>query len=191
MSEKLYKVLNKDGSARMGVGKWHLPNGDEAGEWMAPIEGELIPCGNGYHLCKPSHLLGWLGPAIFEAEYRGEMREVEDKVVVREARLLRHVGAWNDKTARLFAADCAEHMLHVFETRFPNDHRPRKAIEATRAYAHGAINADAAYAYAAAADAARAAHAAAVYAAAADGAAYGKERQWQTKRLFYYLEGGE
>jgi len=33
---------------------------------------------------------------------------------------------------RLFAADCAERVLHIFENEYPNDKRPRKAIEVAR-----------------------------------------------------------
>lgn len=37
----------------------------------------------------------------------------------------------------LWAADCAEHVLHLFETQAPTDPRPREAIGATRAWARG------------------------------------------------------
>ncbi|WP_415785982.1 putative immunity protein [Deinococcus saxicola] len=36
----------------------------------------------------------------------------------------------------LWAADCAAHVLEAFEARHPQDDRPRKAIEAARAWAH-------------------------------------------------------
>ncbi|MDR1570362.1 MAG: hypothetical protein LBS72_07740 [Oscillospiraceae bacterium] len=39
----------------------------------------------------------------------------------------------------LWAADCAEHVLHIFEDSCPNDDRPRRAIEATRAWVNGEI----------------------------------------------------
>ena len=39
----------------------------------------------------------------------------------------------------LWAADCAEHVLHHFESVQPADPRPRQAIEQTRAWAHGEI----------------------------------------------------
>ena len=45
-----------------------------------------------------------------------------------------------DKEIRLFAADCAELVLHIFEKEYPNDDRPRKAIQAARDYANGLIN---------------------------------------------------
>jgi hypothetical protein len=44
-----------------------------------------------------------------------------------------------DKEIRLFAADCAESVLHVYEKQYPNDYRPRKAIQAARDYANGVI----------------------------------------------------
>jgi hypothetical protein len=49
-----------------------------------------------------------------------------------------------------FACDCAERVLHIFEEEFPDDNRPRKAIEVARSG-----NRDAAYAAAAAFAAAR------------------------------------
>jgi hypothetical protein len=39
----------------------------------------------------------------------------------------------------LWAADCAEHVLPYFEEKYPEDERPRIAIEATRAWARGEI----------------------------------------------------
>ncbi len=39
----------------------------------------------------------------------------------------------------IWAADCAQHVLHLFEEMQPNDERPRRAIEAARAWAQGAI----------------------------------------------------
>lgn len=40
----------------------------------------------------------------------------------------------------IWAADCAQHVLHFFEEMQPNDHRPRRAIELTRAWARGEIS---------------------------------------------------
>jgi hypothetical protein len=39
----------------------------------------------------------------------------------------------------IWAADCAQHVLHLFEEMQPNDERPRQAIEAARAWAQGTI----------------------------------------------------
>jgi hypothetical protein len=44
-----------------------------------------------------------------------------------------------DKEIRLFAADCAEMVLPIYENRYPDDNRPRLAIQAARDYANGLI----------------------------------------------------
>ena len=48
----------------------------------------------------------------------------------------------HDKDIRLFTCDCAESVLRFFESRFPNDNRPRKAIEIARRFANGECNKD-------------------------------------------------
>lgn len=118
----------------------------------------------------------------------------------------------DQKTLALWAADCAEHVLPVFETQCPDDDRPREAIEAGRAWARGEITvgkarAAAFAAYAAARDsedpAARAAARAAGHAAATahvtgharHAAAYAltaatdaaAEREWQVRHLQEHL----
>ena len=74
----------------------------------------------------------------------------------------------------LWAADCADHVLPYFEEKYPKDDRPRKAIEAARAWTRGEIRVSGARTAALAAhaaardadDAARAAARAAGHAAA-------------------------
>ena len=81
-----------------------------------------------------------------------------------------------EQEQRIIAADFAERVLPLFETQHPDDDRPRKAIEAARAYARGEITkAQRAAAGAAAWAAAWAAAGAAAWAAAraAAGAAAG------------------
>ncbi len=39
----------------------------------------------------------------------------------------------------LWAADCAEHVLHLFEETQPNDERPRRALETIRAWTRGEV----------------------------------------------------
>jgi len=113
---KYYKVLKADGSCcNGGTGKWYLPKKQKdgswkPGRWMPEIEGKLIPCKNGYHICRPQDLIEWLDEAIFEVEYKGEIIEAGNKCVVRKARLLCKVETWNEKTARLFAIDIIQHL---------------------------------------------------------------------------------
>jgi hypothetical protein len=62
----------------------------------------------------------------------------------RDPRLVtvRRGGTLQDSDHRLlavWAADCAQHILHLFEQAKPSDHRPRQAIEQARAWARGEI----------------------------------------------------
>jgi hypothetical protein len=181
---KYYKVLGKGGkSCNGGNAEWSLPKDGKPGDWMPEITEELIPCENGYHLCREKDLIEWLNEEIYEAEFEGEIIESENKVVVRKARLLRKLETWNEKTARLFVADCAERVLPFFGKRYPDDNRPRLAIAAAREYANGKISA-------ATMAATRAATSAAA-SAATSVAAWAAEIEWQTKRLLEYLEEKE
>jgi hypothetical protein len=47
--------------------------------------------------------------------------------------------AQDHKSLALWAADCAEHVLRYFEEEYPGDDRPRKALEAGRAWARGEL----------------------------------------------------
>jgi hypothetical protein len=124
------------------------------------------------------------------------------------------VNKQDQKVLAFWAADCAEHVLSYFEKKYPKDGRPRKAIDAGRAWAKGEIKmiearkaAIAAHAAARDADdvaaraAARAAghaagtahvaghapHAASYAVAAAEAAGVAKERDWQYRRLPKHL----
>lgn len=46
----------------------------------------------------------------------------------------------NESIYRHIAADFAESVLHIYETDYPNDNRPRLAIQAARDYADGKIS---------------------------------------------------
>lgn len=134
---QLYKFTRSDGSpCHGGDGMWALPRNKQPGAWRT-VEGDLVPCENGLHLCRPQDLLYWLGEALWEAEHDGEIIEANNKVVVRHARLLRRVDAWNDTTARLFAVHCAASVLPIYEKRHPNDSRVRYCILTARRFALG------------------------------------------------------
>ena len=167
MTEQLYKVLGSDRrSLNGGSGTW------TPGVWRS-VSLPLVPCEHGLHLCTLAQLPGWLGPTIWEAEVGGARIDQSDKIVVERARITRRVEGWNERTARLFAADCAEHMLPLFERECPDDDRPRRTIAMARAYANGEATSEQ---LAAAGDAAGA-------------AARDAERDWQVERLRQYLRG--
>ena len=211
----LYKWPALDGSSfNGGTGKWSLPKhrGDDTwtpGRWRRRIK-DIEPCARGYHLCREQDLLWWIGPALWEAEADGDLIEHgsastgDSKIVVGRARLLRPVTTWTERTAQLFAADCAEQVLPIFEGAHPGDDRPRRAIAITRAYANGAATfEELAAAMTAASTAARAAASTAAWAAraatgtaasttagtAAGTAARAAAWKWQHERLMAYLTG--
>jgi hypothetical protein len=56
---------------------------------------------------------------------------------------LRRGGTLSDRDHHLlalWAADCAEHVLHLFEEERPDDDRPRRAIELGRAWTRGEVS---------------------------------------------------
>ena len=174
---KYFKVLDENGcSCHGGDAEWSLPTQNDdgtwsPGEWMPPVDGELEPCANGYHVVTLEQLLDWLGERIFEVEPGDEIVHEDNKSVTRTCRLTRECTGWDERTARLFACDCAEHVLSLYEAKYPDDGRPRKAIETARRYAEGKAAVEEltdvwAAAWAAAEDAAEDAAEAAAWAAA-------------------------
>jgi hypothetical protein len=169
-----YKVLAENGAAHHGGnGRWNLPKNGNPGRWKT-VKGDLVPCRNGLHVCTREQLVHWLGPAIYEVEVDpAEILDAGDKTVVRRARLLRRLDTWDERTARLFAADCAERALRTVakSTGKRSDPRSRAAVRAAREYANGNISAaELSAARDAAGDAAWAAAGDAAWAAAGDAA---------------------
>lgn len=63
---------------------------------------------------------------------------------VRDPRLItiRRGGLLTDSDHQLlalWAADCADHVLHLFESEMPDDRRPREAVEAIRSWTRGEV----------------------------------------------------
>ena len=89
----------------------------------------------------------------------------------------------DEKGLRLFACECAEEVLLIYEREYPKDSRPRKAIETARRYANGEatleeLDAAKDAAWAAARDAARAA----AWDAARDAARAAEAAAWDAAR---------
>jgi hypothetical protein len=131
----LYKLLDKNGyPAHGGHGVWNLPQARYPGEWMPAIEGKLVVCENGYHLVRFDHVLDWAAPELYEAEFRGDCIEEDDKIVVRQARLVRQVDNWSERTLRLFAVWCAWEALALVDRPDP---RTIDAVDVAEKYANG------------------------------------------------------
>ena len=197
-ADRLFKVLGPSRESHHGgSGTWRK------GQWRS-VEGALVPCRNGIHYCGPEHLVDWLGPTVwlFEDGTPDETIDAGDKLVTRKGRVIERLDTWNETTARLFAADCAEQALRFI----PGSHQEPfvAAIAAARGFARGEIGekerAAAEAAARAAARAAAGAPAGAAAWAAAGAAAWAAEaaaraaagaaaRRSQTALLFEYLTG--
>jgi len=139
LTDTLYKVLDGLSPVHGGVGRY-----PSVGRWTTRHLNpqQLKPCVYGYHLTRGPQVLGWLGPTLYVAEACPDHPPVDDghKLVTCRVRLVRRFDRWNDVTARLFAADCAEAALlgERMSGREP-DERTWGAVDAARRYARGEI----------------------------------------------------
>jgi hypothetical protein len=175
-----YKWLNPDRTTTYQGVKWPK----RVGVWTPDVT--PVMCVSGWHLATHEGIAehARTGAVLWIAEGRGEFVAAGDKVAFSSARLVSQVGTLTQIIAVQWAAECAKRVLRHYEDRYPEDKRPREAIqaalkwakdptEANRAATAAAYAADAAYAaYAAAASDATAAAYAAAYAADAAYAAY-------------------
>ena len=152
-----YKVTGEHGKAyHGGRGSWPLPSGKRPGKLLT-VEGEIVACSRGLHFCREDQLLEWLGPVIWKFEPSGEIVDAGNKLVCAKGRLVARYDGWNERTARLFAVDCATRALNREKKagRTP-DKRSYDALKVARRFANGeATSAELAAAWAAAWDAAR------------------------------------
>ena len=102
------------------------------GEWQKQ-EGELSLCGNGLHACQEPYdsLSNIYGSKWFRAEARGEMLHSDDKFCASEMRLVEEIPV---RVIHQWAVDCAYRVLHLYEEKYPDDKRPREALEAAQAW---------------------------------------------------------
>ena len=160
-----YKVL-KNGRSPYASYDYseYLPKDGKPGKWLPKVD-NLELCDSGYHVTDAEHLIDWIdGNQLFEVEVKRKVLKGDNKTTCQQIRLVKQVEGWNDKNLRLFACWCAEQVLPIYEKDYPNDKRPRHAIDSARRYAEGLATAKelsaagaAAWARAAARDAASAA----------------------------------
>ena len=113
--------------------------------------------------------LEWIRGKSFEEFWNTAERA--DWMLWIAGKMVRVDGWWTRQQIVLTACACAETVLDIFEKKYPNDKRPRVAIETARRWCSGVASIEevrdaSASAYAAAADAAAYAAAYAAYAAA-------------------------
>lgn len=160
----VYKWLNGREATHVDGFRYRL------GRWQPEIKDGLQPCANAYHGCLSRHLPQWISRDLFVIESKTEWLDAGDKLYTRgPVRIVEHLAGWNERTARLCAADFAERVLPIFEDAHPGDDRPRLAIQAARDYANGLIDIAAG--------------------AAAWGAAWAAAGAWQGERILDYAYG--
>ena len=148
-----YKFLRKGMKSENGNLKWRLNKWNKA-------EGQLSMCNNGLHACKePYWAFSYVqGEILALVECRGKHLKDKNKECWEEQRVVK-TWTWTKKDSVRLAIYSAELVIKIYERQYPNDDRPRKAIETAKEWLkHPTMKS----AYAAA----DAAHAAAAYAAA-------------------------
>jgi len=108
------------------------------------LRGKIVPCLHGYHGSPTlwDALTYAPGSVACKVELSGTVIEhgnPVDKYAGRTKTLLAAVNI--DRDLRLYAADCAEHVLWIYERDYPGDDRLRKVIETARDVAEGRVGA--------------------------------------------------
>ena len=137
----------------------YLPRDGQPGKPLPTVEGNIKPCANGYHACKPQHVSYWIGAQLYEVELSGTLADADDKTAASDMRFVRKVDGWDARVQRLFAVWCAREALKLIDNPDP---RSVAACDVAERYANSKATAaelSAAWdaAMAAARDAARAA----------------------------------
>jgi hypothetical protein len=105
-----YKFLAKGAVGPITGFSWPLPPVGAPGAWVE-VDGPLVPCARGVHVCRSVDLPHWLHDELWETETDGEQLAALDCLVVRRARLVRRIDAWSRGGAARFADACIEHAI--------------------------------------------------------------------------------
>ena len=141
MATYALKFCDPGGKAPHTGFAWPLPRGSRPGKWVKAT-GQLYVCLNGIHAVKLNEgALDWLRAECYVIELDGESYdEVERKYVARRGRLVRRVKGWDERAQRLFAYDCAKHVLPIYEAAFPGDTRVRECLAVSNHYANASAS---------------------------------------------------
>ena len=111
MSPVYYKTMDGTTGA-YGHGEWDLPRGKRPGKWMPKVMPVL--CESGYHVCRDlNEVITHAGPELYEVEVRGACDAGDDKACYEQARLVRRIPEWDQRTMRLWAIDCARRVVYL------------------------------------------------------------------------------
>ena len=123
--KKLYKFLREGLKSEHGNCTW------EVGVWKK--EDNISICNRGFHASKtPLQAIGYVaGEILAEVEVRGKSIKEDDKEVWSEMRITK-AWHWTKADSVALSIYSAELCLDNFEKAFPDDKRPREAIEAAK-----------------------------------------------------------
>ncbi len=125
MTKKLYKFLNTGLRSASGDKTWVV------GQWEK--EDKIDICNRGFHASKtPSQAFSYVqGEILAIVEVRGESIVQDDKECWSEMRIVKAY-KWQKKDSVALSIFAAEQVLKNYESKYPNDSRPRDAIEAAK-----------------------------------------------------------
>ena len=123
----LYKAFKKDLKSNNGNIDWKI------GKWIHH-KGDLIMCQSGLHASKK--VLDAMGYTNLEelalVEVKGKHLEREDKQCWEYMRI-KKLYRWTKKDSVSLSIYAAELVIDIYEKKYPDDKRPRNAIEAAKA----------------------------------------------------------
>jgi hypothetical protein len=122
----LWKSMKAGMKSANGNVDWKL------GEWQK-LEGTLDICNNGFHASeKPLDAMGYVNCEIMaKVEVRGKSIKQEDKQAWTEMRIVKAY-EWKKEDSVALSIFAAELCIKNFEKVYPDDKRPREAIEAAK-----------------------------------------------------------
>src|ERR1035437_3683174 len=103
------------------------------GEWQH-VDGEMKACNNGLHCSKKIYeAFSYVqGEVLAKVEVKGEHHDENDKSAYSDMRIIKAY-RWTKKDSVALGIFSAELCLKEFEKLYPDDKRPREAIDAARA----------------------------------------------------------
>jgi len=124
----LWKSMSPRLHSGYGKKKWKM------GKWYK-IKGELEMCSNGFHASKK--ILDSMSYVSIEnlakVEVRGKNLKQSDKQCWEEMRIIQ-AWKWKKKDSVALAVYVANLVIDIFENKYPEDKRPRNAINAAKAW---------------------------------------------------------
>ena len=126
MAKYLWKSMKKGMKSDNGDVKWKL------GQWQTH-KGKLDMCESGFHVSeKIIDAMSFVPMEVLaKVEVKGKSIKQEDKQVWSQMRIVKAY-KWTKKDSVSLAIYAAELILPFFEKEYPNDNRPRQAIEAAK-----------------------------------------------------------